>query len=121
MFQQKSTIKNGVVYLFFTDEFSAYLVGRPIAKYPHSLFRINGKMHNAYSIGFKMALHASNRNNIRKGTSRTLSVKNLLKCTDYPSYGQWQSKEITATKAMELLSLKPNTFYRLVSSFKKEH
>lgn len=85
MFDNRSKLKNGVVYLFFTDEFAAYLVGRPIAKYPDSLFRINGKMQNAYSIGYKMALHASNRNNIRKGTFRTLSVKNLLKCTTYPS------------------------------------
>lgn len=32
-------------------------------------------------------------------------------------YTKWQAKEITARKAMELLELKPNTFYKLV----KEH
>ena len=28
-------------------------------------------------------------------------------------YAQWKSKEITAVRAMELLELKPNTFYKL--------
>jgi len=46
--------------------------------------------------------------------------------TKYPDdwdevYDQWQSKKITAMKAMEILSLKSNTFYRLVSMYKKEH
>ena len=33
-------------------------------------------------------------------------------------YARWAKKEITAVKAMELLSLKPNTFYRFVASEK---
>ena len=41
----------------------------------------------------------------------------------YPSnwnevYTQWQNKEITAKKAMELLSLKTNTFYKLAKEYK---
>lgn len=91
MFDNRSTLKNGVVYIYFTDEFSEYLIIRPIARYPYSLFQINGKKHNAYSIGFKMALHSSNQNNIRKGTSRTLSVKNILKSTTYPSIKRLKS------------------------------
>ncbi len=31
-------------------------------------------------------------------------------------YRLWQSKEITAIKAMEILNLKPNTFYKFVAS-----
>ena len=45
--------------------------------------------------------------------------------TKYPDdwdkiYFKWQSKEISATKAMELLGLKPNTFYRLASHYKSK-
>ena len=41
--------------------------------------------------------------------------------TKYPDnwdevFSQWQSKKITATKAMQLLKLKRNTFYRLASA-----
>ena len=32
-------------------------------------------------------------------------------------YEQWTAKEITATRAMELLGMKPNTFYRRVKEF----
>ncbi len=33
-------------------------------------------------------------------------------------YTKWTNKEITARKAMELTSLKPNTFYKLVKEYK---
>ena len=32
-------------------------------------------------------------------------------------YNQWAAKSITARKAMELMSLKPNTFYKLVKEY----
>ena len=32
-------------------------------------------------------------------------------------YARWQNKEITARKAMELLGLKPNTFYKLSAEY----
>lgn len=32
-------------------------------------------------------------------------------------YSRWKNKELTARKAMELLNLKPNTFYKLVHKF----
>ncbi len=32
-------------------------------------------------------------------------------------YAQWRNKEFTARKAMELLQLKPNTFYKLVKQY----
>lgn len=33
-------------------------------------------------------------------------------------YNKWLSKEITATKAMEILNMKPNTFYRRAKEYK---
>lgn len=36
-----------------------------------------------------------------------------------PIYSKWKNKEITATKAMELLNLKRNTFYKLVKEWKE--
>lgn len=43
---------------------------------------------------------------------------------DYPEnwkevYNQWKQREITGTKAMELLGLKRNTFYNLVNSYEE--
>ena len=35
-------------------------------------------------------------------------------------FTQWQNKEITATKAMELTGLKRNTFYKLAKEYKEE-
>lgn len=35
-------------------------------------------------------------------------------------YNQWDKGEITATKAMELLGLKRNTFYKLAKEYKRE-
>lgn len=37
-----------------------------------------------------------------------------------PIYTKWINKEITATKAMELLNLKRNTFYKLVKEWKEQ-
>ena len=35
-------------------------------------------------------------------------------------YKQWKAGDITAKKAMELLSLKPNTFYRRVKEYEND-
>lgn len=35
-------------------------------------------------------------------------------------YAQWQAKKITARKAMELLDLKPNTFYKLAKEYEAQ-
>lgn len=45
--------------------------------------------------------------------------------TEYPDnwdevFEQWQTKKITASKAMQLLGLKRNTFYRLASAYSKK-
>ena len=99
LFLDKSQIKNGTVFIYFSAEFGLYLGFRPIAEYPHSLFMIDGKMRNSYSIAYKMALHQSMKTNKCKGTSNTLAVKNVLKNTAYPSMqtlaksrGSWRHK-----------------------------
>lgn len=35
-------------------------------------------------------------------------------------YQQWESKQITAVAAMNLLGLKRSTFYKMLSKFRKE-
>lgn len=85
LFLEKSQVKNGMVFIHFSFEFANYLGFRPIAEYPHSLFKIDGKMRNAYSLAYKMALHQSIKANQCKGTANTLGVKSLLKNTAYPS------------------------------------
>ncbi|MBL2288403.1 recombinase family protein, partial [Klebsiella pneumoniae] len=47
------------------------------------------------------------------------------KKVDFPSgweevYKLWQTREITATEAMERLELKKTTFYKLVKEYKEE-
>ena len=44
----------------------------------------------------------------------------------YPSnwneiYPKWKNRELTGTKAMELMGLKRNTFYKLVKEYEKDH
>lgn len=34
-------------------------------------------------------------------------------------YAEWRAKKITAVKAMEILGLKPNTFYKLVNEYER--
>ena len=82
----KSGVKNGMVYVYFTDAFAKYLITRPIAEYPLSLFRCDGKKHNAYRIGYKIALHSSNANNKRVGTANTLKVVTMLNNVCMPKY-----------------------------------
>ncbi|MBT9140625.1 MAG: DNA-invertase hin [Dehalococcoidia bacterium] len=36
------------------------------------------------------------------------------------TYDEWQAKKITATKAMQMLGIKRNTFYRRVGEFERE-
>lgn len=85
LFLEKSQVKNGIVFIHFSFEFANYLGFRPIAEYPHSLFKINGKKRNAYNIAYKMALHHSINANKFNGTANTLGVKSLLKNSAFPS------------------------------------
>lgn len=82
----KSGVKNGMVYMYFTDAFAKYLITRPIAEYPSSLFRCDGKKHNAYRLGYKIALHTTNKNNQIKGTANTLKVMTVVKNVCLPNH-----------------------------------
>ncbi|CAI3674372.1 DNA invertase Pin-like site-specific DNA recombinase [Clostridium neonatale] len=69
------------------------------------------------------------RNNIRQRQSEGIAIakqkgrykgRQPIKINDSDFekvYKQWKSEEITARKAMELLELKPNTFYRRVKEY----
>ena len=57
--------------------------------------------------------------------AKAKGVKLGRPAVEYPSnwteaYTSWKSKEITAVKAMELLGLKKNTFYKLVNEYKRK-
>ena len=60
----------------------------------------------------------------RRGIEKARAEGKFLgrKPIDYPSnwksvYKKWKNREITAVKAMELLDLKKNTFYRLAKDY----
>ena len=61
LFMDNSKIKNGIVHMAFTTDFADYLIKRPIAIYPSTLLKCDGKKHNAYRIGYKIAIHSSNK------------------------------------------------------------
>ena len=82
----ESAIRQGTVNIRFTDEFAKYLVSRPLARYPVSLFAVSGRSPNAYRIGHKLALHNSNMNNRKIGTANSLKVSTLLRFTSLPDY-----------------------------------
>lgn len=85
LFMDNSKIKNGLVYMAFTADFADHLIKRPIAIYPSTLLKCDGKKHNAYRIGYKIAIHSSNKNNQTKGTASTLRVATILKNVCLPT------------------------------------
>ena len=85
LFMDNSKIKNGIVHMAFTTDFADYLIKRPIAIYPSTLLKCDGKKHNAYRIGYKIAIHSSNKNNQTKGTASTLGVATILKNVCLPT------------------------------------
>ncbi len=85
LFMDNSKIKSGIVHMNFTADFAEYLIKRPIAVYPSSLLKCDGKKPNAYRIGYKIALHSSNNSNKSKGTAGTLKVATILKYVCLPT------------------------------------
>lgn len=51
-----------------------------------------------------------------RGRKKIAIERNAFKKT----YDEWQAKKITATKAMQMLGIKRNTFYRRVGEFERE-
>ena len=85
LFNNNSTIKNGNVNMVFTTDFAEYLIKRPIAIYLSSLLMCDGKKQNAYRVGYRIAIHSSNKNNQIKGTASTLRVATILKYVCLPT------------------------------------
>lgn len=78
------SIKKGIISVEFTVSMAEYLIQQPHTKYPAALFSIDDRQPNAYNIGWKMATHYNNDNNLIIGTANLLKVKTLLACTSLP-------------------------------------
>lgn len=58
--------------------------------------------------------------NIAKAKGKYKGRKKIESKDFERAYIQWKSGEVTAKKAMELLNMKPNTFYRRAKEYEKE-
>ena len=57
-----------------------------LAQFPFALLKIKERNPNAYSLGYRLAIYASNDENIRRGTSDIISVKSALQyCPAIPT------------------------------------
>ncbi|HFI0640025.1 TPA: hypothetical protein ACGO3K_002158 [Streptococcus suis] len=73
-----------------------------IMSFPISLFRLDERNSNAYSLGRKLALHQSINNNRKKGTNKIISVKSLLQTApEIPSIETVRSKNGSWTERIE--------------------
>ena len=71
-------------------------------RFPISLFRLDERNTNAYSIGRKLALHQSINNNRKKGTNKIISVKSLLQTApEIPSIETVRAKNGSWTERIE--------------------
>lgn len=80
-------LKKGIITFAFTDNLANSLNSAYIGQYPTAIFRLDERNKNAYPLGRKLVMHASNDYNRAKGTADILSVKSLLAvCPDIPKY-----------------------------------
>ena len=86
-------LRGNELMIEFTLTMAQYLASLPLIIYPRSLYALDDREYNGYAIGEAMCIHASQDNNIIKGTESKLRVETLLKSTSYPSY-----EEIKANK-----------------------
>ncbi|CYU73449.1 TPA: hypothetical protein TZY74_000875 [Streptococcus suis] len=94
--------KNSIYTFVFTESFARYLLSSYIMRFPMSLFRLDERNTNAYSIGRKLALHQSINNNRKKGTNKIISVKILLQTApDIPSIETVRAKNGSWTERIE--------------------
>lgn len=74
-----ASARQNVIYMNFSKTIAEKLLeNRVLIQFPLALLRIDNRNPNAYSIGYKIAMHGSMDNNYKRGTDRTLSVKTLL-------------------------------------------
>jgi len=78
------SIKKGIISVEFTVSMAEYMIQLTQTKYSAALFSIDDRKPNAYNIGWKMATHYNNDNNLIVGTANLLKVKTLLACTSLP-------------------------------------
>jgi len=80
----RKSIKKGIISIEFTVSMAEYMIQLTQTKYSAALFSIDDRKPNAYNIGWKMATHYNNDNNLIAGTANLLKVKTLLACTSLP-------------------------------------
>lgn len=101
-----------------------------LSQYDSGMARAMMDMINNVLIEVLSTIAEEERNKIRTRQAEGIAVaksqgKHLGRPkTEYPSnweevYKQWKNEDITATKSMELLGLKRNTFYRLVKKYEE--
>lgn len=87
--EKEPYIKTGNIYFCFSESFADYLVNSYPAQYPLCLLKLEGRNPNSYSVGRKLAIHHSIRNNRVKGTNNKIGVKTLLGyCVSIPGYDE---------------------------------
>lgn len=85
--QERSDIKNGIIYARFGQSFVEYLNQCGLMEYSTALLKIDRRNPTAYHMGRKLCYHSSMDNNRKRGTSNNISVKALLECCpDLPNY-----------------------------------
>jgi hypothetical protein len=82
----KTSVDNDFIRIEFNPEYVNYLKLRNTQmQYPRALLSIDARSANAYRLGYKMAAHSSNFNNIIRNSNNTLSVYSLYSVTDFPT------------------------------------
>jgi len=93
-------IRNGYIYMTFSQDFAKYLKHRRITEYPEKLFSVDNRKANAYRIGQACAFHFYNTNNRKDGNFNKLKVSTLLAYTNLPTietvreekHGTWRAR-----------------------------
>lgn len=82
---RNSHIDSEYITITFDSTYVDFLKQRKVQmQYPRLLLSLDGKSQNSYRIGFKMASHSSNFNNIIRESNNILKVNSLLNVTDLP-------------------------------------
>lgn len=97
---RNSHIDSEYITITFDSTYVDFLKQRKVQmQYPRLLLSLDGKSQNSYRIGFKMASHSSNFNNIIRKSNNILKVNSLLNVTDLPEIervkeqrGSWTRK-----------------------------
>lgn len=90
---QRTSIRNGKIFMRFSEDMAAYLMHAYQMQYPLALQRIDERNPRAYNLGFSLSLHHSMDSNRAKGTADILSVKTLLKDCDLPTFEEVQASK----------------------------